>query len=67
MIRVSAWLTLPIKVSMIAKKSVDVINERLKQYCIDNKIALTSNLLKKSKREKILMLDLMILKKNYLK
>jgi len=35
----------------------EVINERIKQYCIDNKIALTGKLLKKSKRDKILLLD----------
>ncbi|GEM_PF-1216023 len=33
------------------------INDRIRQYCIDNKIALTSKLLKKSKSEKILFLD----------
>lgn len=33
------------------------INERIKQYCIDNNIALTSKLSKLDKREKILLLD----------
>src|SRR5690606_13753944 len=37
--------------------SPDKINERIKQYCIDNKIALTDKMLKKTKREKILLLD----------
>lgn len=37
--------------------SPDTINERIKQYCIDNKIALTKSILNKSKREKILILD----------
>lgn len=35
----------------------DVIEERIKQYCIDNKIALTKKILHKSKREKILLID----------
>ncbi len=37
--------------------SVDVINERIKQYCIANSIALTTKLLNKPKRDKILLLD----------
>jgi hypothetical protein len=37
--------------------SPEVINERIRQYCIDNKIALTNKILKKSKRDKILLLD----------
>jgi hypothetical protein len=37
--------------------SVNVINDRIKQYCIDNKIALTNKLMAKSKRDKILLLD----------
>lgn len=36
---------------------VPVIEERIKQYCVENKIALTNKILKKSKREKILLLD----------
>jgi hypothetical protein len=34
-----------------------VIDERVKQYCIDNRIALTKSMLRKSKNEKLLMLD----------
>ncbi len=37
--------------------SVVTINERIKQYCIDNQIALTKTLLNKTKREKLLLLD----------
>lgn len=37
--------------------SVPIINERIKQYCINNKIALTKKILGKTRREKILMLD----------
>ena len=33
------------------------IDERIKQYCIDKNIALTTKITKKTKREKILMLD----------
>lgn len=33
------------------------IDKRIKQYCIDHQIALTSKILKKSKHEKILILD----------
>tara|TARA_R110002050_G_scaffold100580_1_gene208153 strand:+ start:102540 stop:103589 length:1050 start_codon:yes stop_codon:yes gene_type:complete len=35
----------------------NVINERIKQYCIENNIALTKSLLNKPKGEKILLLD----------
>lgn len=34
-----------------------VIEERIKQYCIDNRIALTTKMLRKPKREKILLID----------
>lgn len=34
-----------------------VIDERIMQYCIDNKIAVSKKLLKKSKRDKIIILD----------
>ncbi len=34
-----------------------IINKRIKQYCIDNNIALTKKLLNKPKREKIIILD----------
>lgn len=37
--------------------SPSVIDERIKQYCLENKIALTKRILNKSKRDKILMLD----------
>lgn len=37
--------------------SVNVINERIKQYCVDNKIAMTNKIMAKSKRDKILLLD----------
>jgi hypothetical protein len=37
--------------------SADIINERIKQYCIKNNIALTKKILNKTKREKILLLD----------
>ena len=37
--------------------SVNVINERIKQYCIDNKIAITNKIMSKSKRDKIILLD----------
>lgn len=37
--------------------SPEVINERIKQYCIDNNIAITNKLLKRTKRDKILLLD----------
>ncbi len=37
--------------------NANVINERIKQYCIENKISLTNKMLRKPKREKILMLD----------
>lgn len=37
--------------------SVDVIDDRIKKYCIDNNIALTKKILSKTKREKIQMLD----------
>lgn len=37
--------------------NVDKINERIKQYCIDNKIPLTKKILAQTKREKILKLD----------
>ncbi len=37
--------------------SSTVIDDRIKQYCIDNKIALTGKILKKTRREKILLLD----------
>ena len=33
------------------------IDERIRQYCVDNKIALTTKILRKTKQEKILMLD----------
>ncbi|HVY73839.1 MAG TPA: KilA-N domain-containing protein [Puia sp.] len=35
----------------------DVINDRIRQYCIDNKIPISSKILKKSKRDKILLID----------
>lgn len=35
----------------------ETINQRIKQYCIDKNIPLTKQLLNKSKREKILLLD----------
>lgn len=35
----------------------EIINERIKQYCIKNNIALTKKFLEKTKREKILILD----------
>jgi KilA domain-containing protein len=35
----------------------EVIEERIRQYCIDNKIALTTKILRKPKREKILLID----------
>lgn len=35
----------------------EIINQRIKQYCIDNKIALTKKMLNKTKREQVLMLD----------
>ena len=34
-----------------------VINKRIEQYCIDNGIALTKRMIKKSKHEKLLILD----------
>ncbi len=34
-----------------------VINKRIEQYCIDNKIALTKKMINKTKHEKLLMLD----------
>jgi hypothetical protein len=34
-----------------------VIDERIRQYCIDNKIALSTKILRKSKRDKILLID----------
>lgn len=37
--------------------SPDVINQRIKQYCIDNKIGQPNRYLSKSKREKLLILD----------
>lgn len=37
--------------------SVNVINERIRQYCIENKIAVTNKILNKSKRDKIILLD----------
>lgn len=37
--------------------SPDVINERIKRYCIENNIALTKRMLNKTKREKNLILD----------
>lgn len=37
--------------------SPKIINERIKQYCIDNNIALTGSIINKSKREKLLMMD----------
>jgi len=33
------------------------VNERIKKYCIDNRIALSDRILRKSRREKVLMLD----------
>lgn len=33
------------------------IDERIRQYCVDNQIALTTKILRKTKQEKILMLD----------
>lgn len=35
----------------------EVIDERIKKYCEDNKIALTDKMLRKSKHEKLLILD----------
>lgn len=35
----------------------EVINERIKQYCIDNSLPLTNKILRKPKREKILLVD----------
>lgn len=35
----------------------DVIDDRIKQYCIDNRIALTKKILNKDKRSKLLMID----------
>ena len=35
----------------------DIIDNRIKQYCIENKIALTKKILNKDKRSKILMVD----------
>lgn len=35
----------------------ETIDARIRQYCIDNNIALTTNILKKTKQEKILLLD----------
>ncbi len=35
----------------------DIINDRIRQYCIDNRIALTKKMLSKSKHEKLLLLD----------
>lgn len=35
----------------------DIIDERIRQYCIENKIALTSKVLNKTKRDKILIFD----------
>jgi hypothetical protein len=37
--------------------SAKVIDERIKEYCVKNNIAITKTLLKKSKREKIIILD----------
>lgn len=37
--------------------SPQTINDRIKQYCIENRIALTNKFLSKSKSEKILLLD----------
>jgi|ERR1019366_1445518 hypothetical protein len=34
-----------------------IVDERIKQYCIDNNIALTTKILSKSKRDKLLMLN----------
>jgi hypothetical protein len=34
-----------------------IIEERIKQYCLDNKIPITKRILNKPKREKIIMLD----------
>lgn len=42
------------KILDIEPKTID---ERIRQYCIENQIALTTKILNKSKREKILMLD----------
>jgi len=35
----------------------NVIDERIKQYCVENNIALTKKLLNKTKRDKILLID----------
>ena len=37
--------------------SAQVIDERIKEYCIQNDISLTNKIIKKPKREKILLLD----------
>lgn len=37
--------------------SPQIIDDRIKQYCIDNKIALTTKILSKTKKDKIIMLD----------
>lgn len=42
------------KILGIEPKTID---ERIKQYCIDNQIALTSKIQRKTRQEKILMLD----------
>lgn len=42
------------KILDIEPKTID---ERIKQYCIDNQIALTTRILRKTKHDKILMLD----------
>ncbi len=35
----------------------ETINNRIRQYCVDNQIALTKKIMRKTKHEKILMLD----------
>lgn len=42
----------------------DVIDDRIKEYCIENNIALTNKILKKSKRDKVLILDTYMLVRN---